>query len=167
MGRFTSEDKDWIGEDFVVIDHCNIEEKIEIFAKQQGKKKYLKIKIEGLNNLKEICTNPNVKNINIQKKLEGYPKDWYECRIFNQTYGSNIRLIYYKCKHKKDKNINVVNILDIYNHKDVRHGNPKNKKGNIKIENLDYPIYFEEEENNNIEEDLTQEDIKIILKFLQ
>ena len=83
MNRFTFKNKNWIGKDFVVIDHCKIEEEIENFAKQQGKKKYLKIKNEGTNNLKEICINPDVKDENIQKQLQGYPKNWFECRIFN------------------------------------------------------------------------------------
>lgn len=152
MKYLISDDFTWIGKSFVIIDHCNITQYITTFSNGFGKNSK-SIYDDGMKKLKEICSNPNVMDNDIQKQLTGYPKNWYECKIFGQSYGKDIRLVYLKTNHPKDKNIKVVNLIGIYNHKDIINRLPLRKRNSIRKESIS-------------NENLTADDVQFLEKFL-
>lgn len=167
----TSEDRSWIGYDFVVQNLCNIDDEIGEFTSNLGRKGN-SVKRGAYAKLKEICSNPNVTNRDIQKKISGYPKSWYECRIFGQTYGKDIRLVYFKERSKKDVNDIFVCLFGLYTHKEVENKHPLRKKGSLMYEGEDEELSIGAKvlpsfDDLAIKEDiLNQEDIRHISRFL-
>lgn len=127
----------WVGEKFDVYAHFDVNKYINKITSKAGSRLSTILKSIIEHNLREICSNPDVRDIEIQKELRGYPKDWYECRILSQRYGPNIRLVYKKSASKNPPGYTLVNLVGIYKHTDVKARKPLSKKSALVEDNFE------------------------------
>lgn len=121
-------DWDFIADNFLVVGSNRLKQEIASWCKKLSMNADAIFKSNE--KLKKICSVPFINDKDIQKPLTGYPKNWYECRLFGQTYGGDFRLVYIKFK-SDSLNGWKVRLVGIYTHKEIKNKTPLKSKYNI------------------------------------